>query len=96
MNAARLTQLTVTEFSRGLSEFLNQVQYRGQTLDISRGKKVVARVTPSASADGYAINQLDTLLAQGQQLSAAERLSMASDVRTLRARLGAARDPWAV
>ncbi len=25
--------LTVTEFSRGLSDFLNQVQYQGQTLD---------------------------------------------------------------
>ena len=28
--------LTVTEFSRGLSNFLNQVQYQGQALDLAR------------------------------------------------------------
>ena len=34
--------LTVTEFSRGSLDFLNQVQYQGKTLDIRRGKRVVA------------------------------------------------------
>ncbi len=38
--------VNATEFSRGLSEFLNQVQYTGQVLDIERGKRVVARVSP--------------------------------------------------
>ena len=38
--------LTVTEFSRGLSDFLSQVQYQGQSLDIQRGKRVVPRNQP--------------------------------------------------
>lgn len=39
--------LTVTEFSRGLSDFLNQAQHQGQSLAIQRGKRVVARALPA-------------------------------------------------
>jgi hypothetical protein len=87
--------VNVTDFSRGLSDFLNHVQYRGQVLDIERGKRVIARVSPVAAADGFPIEQLDALLAKGPQLSAADRQSMADDVRTARARLVKRADPWA-
>ena len=87
--------VTVTEFARGLSDFLNQVQYRGQTLDIQRGKKLVARVTPPGAADGFPLDQLDDYLARGPQLSAPERQSMAEDVRALRSPRVARKDPWA-
>lgn len=87
--------INVTEFSRGLSDFLNQVQYRGQVLDIERGKRVVARVSPVALADGYPIAQLDGLLANGPPLSPAERVSMAKDIRLIRTGLRGRADPWA-
>lgn len=86
--------LTVTEFSRGLSNFLNQVQYQGQTLEIQRGKKRVARVLPAGLTDGFPISQLDTLLAKGPQLSRAERQSMASELAAVRAGLITPGDPW--
>ncbi|MBK9440057.1 MAG: hypothetical protein IPN53_01620 [Comamonadaceae bacterium] len=88
--------LTVTEFSRGLSNFLNQVQYQGQTLDIQRGKKLVARVLPAAATEGFPIAQLDDLLAKGPQISASERQAMADDVRATRANLAERGDPWAL
>lgn len=87
--------VNVTEFSRGLSDFLNHVQYRGQVLDIERGKRVVARVSPVLPPDGFRIAQLDSLLGSGPQLSVANRKSLASDVRAVRARLGKRVDPWA-
>ncbi len=87
--------INVTEFSRGLSDFLNQVQYRGQVLDIERGKRVVARVSPVSAVDGYPIEQLDALLARGPQLDAANRKAMAKDMRTARSRLRSRADPWA-
>jgi len=86
--------LTVTEFSRGLSNFLNQVQYQGQTLDIQRGKKLVARVLPAGAADGFPIDRLDALLAKGPRLSTAERQAMAADVGAVRANLSTKDDPW--
>jgi hypothetical protein len=87
--------INVTDFSRGLSEFLNQVQYKGQILDIERGKKVIARVSPASVADGYPIERLDELLANGPQLSPAERLSLSKDVQDVRSQLSKSRDPWA-
>lgn len=87
--------VNATDFSRGLSEFLNQVQYKGQVLDIERGKRIVARVSPVASADGFPIGQLDDLLAKGPQLRSANRQSMAQDVQAVRARLGNRVNPWA-
>ncbi len=87
--------LTVTEFSRGLSDFLSQVQYQGQSLDIQRGKRVVARVLPAVASSGFPIDRLDEFLTNGPQLSKSERQSMASDVATQRSKLVARDDPWA-
>lgn len=87
--------VTVTEFSRGLSDFLSQVQYQGQSLDIQRGKRVVARVLPAAASHGFPIDQLDDVLARGPQLKSGERMAMAGDVNTVRAKLTSRRDPWA-
>jgi antitoxin (DNA-binding transcriptional repressor) of toxin-antitoxin stability system len=95
-----MNALTVnaTEFSRGLSEFLNQVQYKGQTLDIERGKRIVARVSPVADAsyaDGFPLSQLGDLLAKAPQLAAADRKLMAKDLRAVRSGLLPKDDPWA-
>ena len=87
--------LTVTEFARGLSNFLSQVQYQGQSLDIQRGKRVVARVLPATASSGFPIDQLDDALAKGPQLKASERLAMAADVRKVRISLKSKADPWA-
>lgn len=88
--------VTVTEFSRGLSNFLNQVQYQGQTLDIQRGKKLVARLLPAGAPNGFPIDLLDNMLAQGPQLSTSERRAMAEDLGAVRAGLSNGNDPWAL
>ena len=86
--------INATDFSRGLSDYLNQVQYRGQVFDIERGKRVVARLSPAVAADGFPIARLDDLLANGPSLSAGERKAMAQDVRLARAKLKVKTDPW--
>lgn len=87
--------INVTEFSRSLSDFLNQVQYRGQVLNIERGKRVVARVSPVSAVDGFPIDHLDALLARGPQLDAADRKAMVKDLRAARAQSRSRADPWA-
>ena len=84
-----------TDFARGLSDYLNQVQYRGQVLDIERGKRVIARVIPPPAVDGFPIEQLSDFFAKGATLSAAERRSFAKDLRGLRVERVSAIDPWA-
>ena len=87
--------ITVTEFSCVLSNFLSQVQYQGKSLDIQRGKQVIARVLPAVASSGFPIDQLDDELSKGPQLSASERLAMAQDVGSVRNSLKAKTDPWA-
>ncbi len=87
--------VNVTDFSRGLSEYLNNVQYRGMVLDIERGKRIVARLSPAGQTDGFPIGQLDDLLGKGPQLSAPDRQALAGDVRAVRAQLRTKADPWA-
>jgi antitoxin (DNA-binding transcriptional repressor) of toxin-antitoxin stability system len=85
--------VTVTEFSRSLSEFLSQVQYQGQVLDIARGKRVIARVSPVAAAEGFPVAQLDALFANGPKLGA-DGEAMAKDVSGLRATLRNRKTAW--
>jgi antitoxin (DNA-binding transcriptional repressor) of toxin-antitoxin stability system len=87
--------INVTEFSRGLSDFLNQVQYRGQVLDIERGKRVVARVSPVSAADGFPVSQLDALFARGPHLDPEDRKAMLKDLRAARTQLPSRAGPWA-
>ena len=84
--------VTVKEFARSLSDFLNQVPYRRQVPDIERCKSVVARVAPVAAVDGFPIDRLDAMLAQGPQLAAADRARLADDARKVRAQLSKARN----
>ena len=88
--------LTITEFSRSLSDFLSQVQYQGQSLEIQRGKRVIARVLPAVASSGFPIDQLDDALAKGPQLKTAERLALAEDIRSVRTNVKTTRDPWAL
>jgi antitoxin (DNA-binding transcriptional repressor) of toxin-antitoxin stability system len=87
--------ISVTDFARGLSDYLNQVQYLGQTLDIARGKKIVARIAPVAHQDGYPIEALGQFLANGPQLTPLERREFAKDVQAIRSSVKAKPDPWA-
>ena len=88
-------KVSVTEFSKGLSDFLNLVQYRGQVFEIERGKRVVAQVSPVSQKDGFPIAEINALLKSIPSLSASERQSFARDLKSVRSALKTRADPWA-
>jgi antitoxin (DNA-binding transcriptional repressor) of toxin-antitoxin stability system len=96
MNAATLPiSVTATEFTRGISDYLSQVQYRGQVFDISRGKKLVARITPSPNVAGFPIGQLDAWLAQAPRLDADDADDWLHEIQAQReSQRETVRDPW--
>ena len=57
-------RITATEAARNLSEFLNRVRYRGETLDIVRGGQVVARLTTAPTARTKTVGELFELLSR--------------------------------
>lgn len=78
--------VTIPEFSRGLSGFLNQVQYQGQVLDIARGERIIARVSPAAVTDGFPLDKLDEFFARSSAFHA-DRAAMVNDVAAVRVKL---------
>ncbi len=45
------TTLTVTEAARNFSDVVNKVFYRGESMDLTRGGKIVARLVPVMEAE---------------------------------------------
>ena len=43
--------LTVTEAARNFSDVVNKVFYRGESMDLTRGGKVVARLVPAGAVE---------------------------------------------
>ncbi len=87
--------VNATDFSRGLSDYLNQVQYKNQVFEIERGKRVIARVSPAVAATGFPLVQLDDLLAKGPHLPGEDVQTMADELQAVRSRLLKRADPWA-
>lgn len=96
MTAATLPiAVTATEFTRGISDYLSQVQYRGQVIDISRGKKTVARIMPAPIVSGLPIGQLDAWLAQAPRLDADDVDDWLTELQVQReSQREPLRDPW--
>jgi prevent-host-death family protein len=45
------SSLTVTEAARNFSDIVNRVFYRGESMELTRGGKVVARLVPVAGPE---------------------------------------------
>ena len=59
-----MESITATKAARHFSDLLNRVAYRHETLEISRGGRAVARLTPVAPKAGIKLKDLNKLLAQ--------------------------------
>lgn len=91
---ARTRTVTATEMARGLSDMLSQVQYRGHTMEITRGKDVVAKLVPAEAMHGFPIDRLDALLAGLPHLTTKESERFLKDMHAGLAALAEGDDPW--
>lgn len=57
-----MESITATKAARHFSDLLNRVAYRHETLEISRGGRVVARLTPVWPSAGVKLKDLNALL----------------------------------
>ncbi|MBF0351152.1 MAG: hypothetical protein HQM11_08965 [SAR324 cluster bacterium] len=89
-----MSEITITEISRNLSDFINRVTYRGEYFTILRGKKAVAEIRPVPS--GKTLGDMKRILNALPQLSPQEIESFEQDLENIRKEgnremLG---DPW--
>jgi len=55
-------RLTATELAKQLSDVLNRVHYRGETIVVERGGKPVCQLTPAPAFLGFQLSDLVDLL----------------------------------
>ena len=77
-----MKEISVTELSRGLSDFINRVTYRGETYTITRGGKAVAQLT-SAPA-GARVKDLPAIFAALPTLEADDVDAFSRDLEEVR------------
>jgi hypothetical protein len=90
-----IRRVTATEFSRNLSSLLNEVRYRDLSIEVVRGKEIIARVIPPEIPPGFPIERLNGFFASLPKLHENDREDFLEDVRTLDSVLTAETDPWA-
>ena len=73
-----MNKITVTELSRGLSDFINRANYRGETYLIMRGGKAVAQISPAPA--GARVKDLAAILASLPPLDADDVDAFARDL----------------
>ena len=58
----QVRRLSATEFAKKLSDVLNRVHYRHETIVIERGGKPVCQLTPVSGSLGFQLSDLVALL----------------------------------
>lgn len=86
-------RLSATEVARNFSDVLSQVRYQSVTVDVTRGREVIARISPAA-AGGLPIAELDRLFAALPPLGEEEAEAFVADIAAGLAQLGPADHPW--
>lgn len=88
------TPLSVTEFVRGFSDYVNRVTYRRESFILVKGRKPVAELRPVTA--GRTLGELESILRSLPSLTAAEAADFAADIDSARAELPTVemKDPW--
>ena len=86
--------VTVTEFVRNFSDYLNRVTCRGEHFTLVRGKKPVAELRPVPT--GVKVKDLPSVLRSLPHLTPEEAAAFERDIEEARAELSREelRDPW--
>jgi antitoxin (DNA-binding transcriptional repressor) of toxin-antitoxin stability system len=88
-----MKEVTVTEFARGLSEFINRATYRREEFLITRGGKPVAALSPAPS--GVRVSDLSETLSSLPKLDGEDIAAFESDLSTDRDENNSpVIDPW--
>lgn len=88
-----MKKVTVTEFARGLSDFINRATYRKEEFLITRGGKAVAALSPAPT--GVRIRDLAKTLNDLPRLQPDDLSSLEADLEVARSSNNQPlTDPW--
>jgi hypothetical protein len=88
-------RVTATELARNLSSMLNEVRYRELTLEVWRGRDMVAQVVPPIQPAGVPIEQINALFAALPRLGEDDADTFLEDLGSIDNLFETSTDPWA-
>ena len=77
-------KLSVTEAARNFSDVVNRVFYQGESMDLTRGRKTVARIVPATGRDAPTGREVAEAWKALPHLSEDEADAFAHDVEAAR------------
>jgi antitoxin (DNA-binding transcriptional repressor) of toxin-antitoxin stability system len=86
--------VSATEAARTFSELLNKVRYLGETIEIQRGRDIVARLVPPGPFKIISMSELNSFFASLPHLAPEDAEAFAADLTKIRHEPLSPGDQW--
>ncbi len=88
-----MERVSVTQAVRQFSDLINRVFYQGVSVELERGNKVIARISPVSSESTLKVKDLNRLFSELPPLGEGTA-SFAKDLRDIRKRIPLEKSQW--
>ena len=88
-----MERISVTKAVRQFSDLLNRVFYQGITVELERGNKVIARLSPATPESRLKVKDLNKLFAQLPSLGE-DAEAFANDLEKIRKQVPLEKNQW--
>ena len=88
-----MERMNVTQAVRQFSDLLNRVFYQGISIELERGNKVIARISPVSLASPLKVKDLNRLFAQLPSLGE-DAEAFAKDLEDIRKQIPLEKNQW--
>ena len=88
-----MERISVTQAVRKFSDLLNRVFYQGTIVELERGNKVIARISPVASESPLKVKDLNRLFVEFPSLGE-EAKAFAKDLAAIRKQVSLEQNQW--
>lgn len=88
-----MERISVTQAVRQFSDLLNRVFYQGVSIELERGNKVIARISPVSSESPLKVKDLNRLFSE-LPLLRDDSESFAKDLENIREKIPLEKSQW--
>ncbi len=85
--------MSVTQAVRQFSDLMNRVFYQGTTVELERGKRVIARISPVSQESSMKVRNLNRFFSELPTLGQ-DADSFAQDIASLREQIPVENNTW--
>ena len=90
---SKMERISVTQAVRQFSDLLNRVFYQGTTVELERGNKVIARISPVAPDSPLKVKNLNRLFVEFPSLGE-DAKTFAKDLKDIRNQVPPEHNQW--